>query len=41
MKLLQGAVLLDESLANLDIKYQIEFVRLLRKLRREETFLLL
>ncbi len=39
MTLLQGAgiVLLDEPLANLDIKYQIELVRLLRKLRREKN----
>jgi iron complex transport system ATP-binding protein len=37
MTLLQGAgiLLLDEPLANLDIKYQIELVRLLRKLRAE------
>jgi ABC-type cobalamin/Fe3+-siderophores transport system ATPase subunit len=35
MTLLQGAglVLLDEPLANLDIKYQIEIMRLLRELR--------
>ena len=35
MTLVQGAglLLLDEPLANLDIKYQIELVRLLRKLR--------
>ena len=35
MTLLQGAglLLLDEPLANLDIKYQIELVRLLKKLR--------
>jgi iron complex transport system ATP-binding protein len=35
MTLLQGAglVLLDEPLANLDIKYQIEIIRLLRELR--------
>jgi len=35
MTLLQGAglLMLDEPLANLDIKYQIELVRLLRKLR--------
>ena len=35
MTLLQGAglVLLDEPLANLDIKYQIEIMRLLRKLQ--------
>lgn len=37
MTLIQGAglLLLDEPLANLDIKYQIEFVRLLRDLREE------
>ena len=35
MTLLQGAglLLLDEPLANLDIKYQIELVKLLRNLR--------
>ncbi len=35
MTLVQGAglLLLDEPLANLDIKYQIELIRLLRKLR--------
>jgi ABC-type cobalamin/Fe3+-siderophores transport system ATPase subunit len=35
MTLLQGAgiLLLDEPLANLDVRYQIEFVRLLRDLR--------
>jgi iron complex transport system ATP-binding protein len=35
MTLLQGAglLLLDEPLANLDIKYQIELVRLLKRLR--------
>ncbi len=35
MTLMQGAglLLLDEPLANLDIKYQIELVRLLKKLR--------
>jgi iron complex transport system ATP-binding protein len=35
MTLVQGAglLLLDEPLANLDIKYQIELVRLLKKLR--------
>lgn len=38
MTLLQGAglVLLDEPLANLDIKYQIEIMRLLRELRDKE-----
>jgi len=37
MTLLQGAglLLLDEPLANLDIKYQIELVRLLRKLKEK------
>lgn len=37
MTLLQGAglLLLDEPLANLDIKYQIDLVRLLRKLIKE------
>lgn len=37
MTLLQGAglLLLDEPLANLDIKYQIELIRLLKALRRE------
>jgi iron complex transport system ATP-binding protein len=37
MTLLQGAglVLLDEPLANLDIKYQIELLRLLRDLRKK------
>lgn len=36
MTLLQGAglVLLDEPLANLDIKYQIELLRLLKELRK-------
>jgi len=36
MTLVQGAglLLLDEPLANLDIKYQIELVRLLKKLRQ-------
>jgi iron complex transport system ATP-binding protein len=35
MTLIQGAglLLLDEPLANLDIKYQIEFLRLLRRLK--------
>jgi len=39
MTLLQGAglILLDEPLANLDIRYQIELVRLLRRLRRERN----
>lgn len=39
MTLLQGAglLLLDEPLANLDIKYQIELVRLLRNLNRERN----
>ncbi len=37
MTLLQGAglVLLDEPLANLDIKYQIELLRLLKELRKK------
>jgi len=37
MTLLQGAglLLLDEPLANLDIKYQIEFLKLLRRLQKE------
>jgi iron complex transport system ATP-binding protein len=39
MTLLQGAglLLLDEPLANLDIRYQIELVRLLRRLREERN----
>jgi ABC-type cobalamin/Fe3+-siderophores transport system ATPase subunit len=39
MTLLQGAglLLLDEPLANLDIKYQIELVRLLKTLRKERN----
>lgn len=39
MTLLQGAglLLLDEPLANLDIKYQIELVRLLRKLKKDRN----
>lgn len=39
MTLVQGAglLLLDEPLANLDIKYQIELVRLLKKLREEKN----
>jgi iron complex transport system ATP-binding protein len=39
MTLLQGAglLLLDEPLANLDIKYQIEIVRLLRHLNKERN----
>src|SRR5512137_368414 len=37
MTLLQGAgiLLLDEPLANLDIKYQIEFLRLLKRLKEQ------
>lgn len=37
MTLLQGAglILLDEPLANLDIRYQIELLRLLRELRKK------
>ena len=39
MTLLQGAglLLLDEPLANLDIKYQIELVRLLKKLKSDRN----
>lgn len=39
MTLLQGAglLLLDEPLANLDIKYQIELLRLLKKLKDERN----
>ena len=39
MTLLQGAglLLLDEPLANLDIKYQIELVRLLKRLKEERN----
>lgn len=39
MTLLQGAglLLLDEPLANLDIKYQIEILRLLRKLKDKKN----
>jgi iron complex transport system ATP-binding protein len=39
MTLLQGAglVLLDEPLANLDIKYQVELLRLLRELRDQRN----
>ncbi len=39
MTLVQGAglLLLDEPLANLDIKYQIELVRLLKKLRASKN----
>ncbi len=39
MTLVQGAglLLLDEALANLDIRYQIELVRLLRKLREAKN----
>jgi iron complex transport system ATP-binding protein len=38
MTLLQGAgvLLLDEPLANLDIRYQIEFLRLLRQLQQQK-----
>jgi iron complex transport system ATP-binding protein len=38
MTLIQGAgiLLLDEPLANLDIKYQIEFLRLLRRLQEKK-----
>jgi ABC-type cobalamin/Fe3+-siderophores transport system ATPase subunit len=38
MTLIQGAgvLLLDEPLANLDIKYQIEFLRLLRGLQKQK-----
>ena len=41
MTLLQGAglLLLDEPLANLDIKYQIELVRLLKNLRADEEYI--
>jgi len=43
MTLLQGAglVLLDEPLANLDIKYQIEIIRLLRDLREKKNISIL
>jgi iron complex transport system ATP-binding protein len=39
MTLLQGAglLLLDEPLANLDIRYQVELVRLLRRLKEERN----
>ncbi len=39
MTLVQGAglLLLDEPLANLDIKYQVELLRLLRKIRAEKN----
>lgn len=39
MTLLQGAglLLLDEPLSNLDIKYQIEFIRLLKELRSKRN----
>ncbi len=39
MTLVQGAglLLLDEPLANLDIKYQVELLRLLRKIRVEKN----
>jgi len=38
MTLIQGAgiLLLDEPLANLDIRYQIEFLRLLRRLQEQK-----
>jgi len=43
MTLLQGAglVLLDEPLANLDIKYQIELLRLLKELREKRNITVL
>ena len=43
MTLLQGAglVLLDEPLANLDIKYQIELLRLLKELREKRDITVL
>ena len=43
MTLLQGAglVLLDEPLANLDIKYQIELLRLLKDLREKRDIALI
>ncbi|GBE03952.1 putative siderophore transport system ATP-binding protein YusV [bacterium BMS3Abin09] len=43
MTLLQGAglVLLDEPLANLDIKYQIELLRLLKDLREKRDMTLI
>jgi iron complex transport system ATP-binding protein len=39
MTLVQGAglLLLDEPLANLDIRYQIELIRLLKKLRETKN----
>jgi len=39
MTLIQGAgiLLLDEPLANLDIRYQIEFLRLLRRLQEQKS----
>jgi iron complex transport system ATP-binding protein len=42
MTLLQGAglILMDEPLANLDIKYQIELVKLLKKLRADRNIAL-
>ncbi len=43
MTLLQGAgiLLLDEPLANLDIKYQIEFIRLLKELKENKDISIL
>ncbi len=43
MTLLQGSglLLLDEPLANLDIKYQIEIIKLLRKLREDKNISIL
>ncbi|HUO77202.1 MAG TPA: ABC transporter ATP-binding protein [Thermodesulfovibrionales bacterium] len=43
MTLVQGAglLLLDEPLANLDIRYQIELIRLLRRLREERNISIL
>jgi iron complex transport system ATP-binding protein len=39
MTLIQGAgiLLLDEPLANLDIRYQIEFLRLLHRLKEQKN----
>jgi len=43
MTLLQGSglLLLDEPLANLDIKYQIEIIKLLRKLKEDKNISIL